>query len=103
MKFAYPLIIGSTLAYNYEHPDDQPPLLCDCHSTCKGPELVYYCGTGEEDRWTNPCEEATYSGLDFCDESLSIDERVKDLLSRVPDEEKIGSDGKIFGLSLFFK
>lgn len=68
-------------------------LLCDCHSTCKGPELVYYCGTDEEDVWVNPCFSDAYSSLSFCDESLDIKSRVADLILRIPDDEKLGSAG----------
>jgi hypothetical protein len=38
--------------------------------------------------------EDSNSGLPFCDESLTIAERVKDLISRVPDDEKLGGTGK---------
>lgn len=40
------VLIVSAAAHNVELPEDQTGRLCDCHSTCKGPELVYYCGTG---------------------------------------------------------
>jgi hypothetical protein len=43
---ALSMLVVSAAAYNYERPEDQTGRLCDCHSTCKGPELVYYCGTG---------------------------------------------------------
>lgn len=69
--------------------------ICDCHSTCKGAELVYYCGTDVEDVWVNPCLSAEFSELPFCDSSLDTGSRVADILSRIPDDEKLGSAGAI--------
>ncbi len=65
--------------------------LCDCHSNCRGPQLVYLCGTDERDQWSNPCLDSAYADLPFCDEELELSSRVYDLISRVPMEEKLGS------------
>lgn len=59
---------------------------------------MYYCGTDKEDRWTNPCTLTEFSSLPFCDETLSLDDRVADLLDRIPDDEKLGSAGTIQAL-----
>lgn len=66
---------------------------CDCHTTCTGSTLMFDCGTDEADRWENPCADAVFEALPFCDESLSIDDRVSDLIARIPDQEKLGSAG----------
>lgn len=70
--------------------------VCDCHSTCRGAELVYYCGAEEDDVWSNPCLNEEFSNLPFCDTSLDIKSRVSDILSRIPDDEKLGSAGNRF-------
>jgi beta-D-xylosidase 4 len=72
---------------------------CDCHKDCTGADLVWACGTEERDVWANPCFAEQYASLPFCDQSLSIDDRVADLLSRVPIEEKLGSAGTSTPLS----
>ena len=43
--------------------------------------------------------DANFSSLAFCNQSLSTEERVQDLLSRIPDEEKLGSAGTSTPLS----
>lgn len=73
--------------------------ICDCHTDCKGSELVYYCGTDEADRWINPCLDEKYVSLDFCNEKLDITARVEDLLAHVPKEEKLGMGGTSTPLS----
>ena len=55
--------------------------------------LVYYCGTDEEDRWSNPCQEQQYESLPFCDESLQEPIRVQDIINRLSDDEKLGTNG----------
>lgn len=72
--------------------------ICDCHSTCRGPQLVYLCG--KDDVWRNPCEREEYaSSAAFCDESLDYHTRVADLIARIPMEEKLGSAGTSTPLS----
>ena len=68
--------------------------ICDCHKNCVGPQLVYLCGTEKRDIWQNPCTVDGNADLPFCDEKLTYDDRVKDLLSRIPIEEKLGVGGE---------
>jgi len=57
------------------------------------------CGTDAEDRWLNPCLNDTFSSFDFCNESLTVSERVDDMLKRIPDDEKLGVAGTSTPLS----
>lgn len=81
--------IGSASTKNVEDKN------CDCHSTCTGNTLMFDCGAEEADRWTNPCLQEAFSSMPFCDESLSTERRVADLIKRIPDHEKLGSAGEI--------
>lgn len=69
---------------------------CDCHSTCTGNSLMFNCGIASSDRWRNPCQDESFAALPFCDETLSIENRVIDLLKRIPDSEKLGSAGDYY-------
>ena len=48
----------------------------------------------EEDVWENPCKSTEFSRLPFCDSTLDIESRVADIMSRIPDDEKLGSAGQ---------
>ncbi len=45
--------------------------------------------SGDAVPWSSPCKEEVNSAFDFCDETLSIEDRVKDVLSRLTLEEKL--------------
>mmetsp|Transcript_9629 Transcript_9629/g.23703 ORF Transcript_9629/g.23703 Transcript_9629/m.23703 type:complete len:759 (+) Transcript_9629:24-2300(+) len=42
------------------------------------------------DGWSNPCENDQFSGLPFCNTKLSVNDRVNDLIGRIPQDEKLG-------------
>ena len=97
MKPVLMLSVAATALGRGEAPDSTRA--CDCHSTCTGSTLMFDCGKDEVDRWLNPCIDASFSEMPFCDESLPVADRVSDLIKRIPDDEKLGSAGKglIFG------